>query len=66
MKNLFINADFEIELPSYVTVHHVEYPDPECIDDYEGTCPQYWVSIAEEDFDKLDKFCDENNLYLFE
>ena len=46
-REMFINAANDMQLPQYVTVDHVEYPAPDEAEDYEGTAPQYWITVDE-------------------
>lgn len=52
----FINAKNEIELPDYVEIMTIEYPEGEELQDYEGTAPQYCVKVANEDLQKLEEW----------
>ena len=65
-REMFINAVNDIQLPQYVIVDHVEYPAPDEAEDYEGTAPQYWITVDERNIPALEAWCERNNCDLFE
>lgn len=66
MKEMFINADNELQLPDFVTVNSIEYPAPDEARDYCGTAPQYWITVDERNISALKSWCERNNCDLFE
>ena len=65
-RELFINAENEVQLPEYVKVNNIEYPAPDEAEDYEGTAPQYWITVDERNISDLEAWCERNNCDLFE
>lgn len=65
-REMFINAVNDVQLPQYVTVDHIEYPAPDEAEDYEGTAPQYWITVDERNIPALEAWCERNNCDLFE
>lgn len=67
-KEMFINAINDVQLPQYVIVDHIEYPAPDEAEDYEGTAPQYWITVDvdERNIPALEAWCERNNCDLFE
>ena len=64
-KHLIVNAYYEVQFPQYVTVNHVEYPAPDEAEDYEGTAPQYWITVDERNISALKAWC-ERNILIYE
>ena len=61
-KQVIINAYYEVQFPQYVKVDGIEYPAPDEVEDYEGTAPQYWITVDERNISALRAWCEKNTL----